>query len=188
MRIPEKIETGRLLLRPFAPQDFAAFWSFMADSEATRYMAFTDEQKTYNGVKATLQTVIASYAGEEPVCALAITDRQSGNYVGSCGLSPLTEPGEVECYYTVLPKQWGKGYATEATEALLQYASTELGVLRVVAFVMEGNPASIRVAEKLGMTCDGMVNRENVNMPGLRYSVTGQDFSYHGQPWAYHPT
>ena len=48
-----------------------------------------------------------------------------------------------------LPQYWGNGYATEATKALLRYAFTALGVFRVVAFVMEGNPASIRVAEKL---------------------------------------
>lgn len=179
MRIPEKIDTERLLIRPFVLQDFAAFWSFMADPVATRYMAFTDEQKTYDGSKALLEMVIASYDSEEPVCALAMPDRRSGNYIGSCGLSPLPEPGEIECYYTILPKQWGKGYATEATVALLQYAFTELGILRVVAFVMESNPVSIRVAEKLGMTCDGMVHRESVKMAGLRYSVTVQDFSRH---------
>lgn len=180
MRLPETIETERLLIRPFVLQDFDAFWSFMGDPEATRYMAFSDEQKSYEGAKAMLETVIASYAGNDPVCALAMTDRWSGDYIGSCGLSPLTDPGEVECYYTILPHHWGKGYATEATAALLKYAFTELRFLRVVAFVLEGNPASIRVAEKVGMTFDETVHREDVNMPGLRYSVTDQDFCHHG--------
>lgn len=134
MKILEKIETERLLIRPFVLEDFDAFWSFIGDPEATRYMAFTDEQKTYESAKAMLEMVIASYDGDEPVCALAMTDRCSGDYVGSCGLSPLVEPGEVECYYTVLPRHWGKAYATEATQALLKYAFTELGVSRVVAF------------------------------------------------------
>jgi hypothetical protein len=44
---------------------------------------------------------------------------------------------------------------------------------------MEGNLASVQVAEKLGMTCDGMVHREDVKMKGLRYSVTAQGFSHH---------
>jgi len=180
MHIPEKIETERLLIRPFALQDLEPFWSFMGDPESTRYMVFTDDQKTYEGAKTMLEMVIASYDGEEPVCALAITDRRSGDYIGSCGLSPLAEPDEVECYYTVLPRYWGKGYATEATTALQKYAFTELGVSRVVAFVMEENPASIRIAEKVGMTFDGMVQREDVMTPGLRYSVATEDFSHHG--------
>ncbi len=180
MHIPDKIETARLLIRPFVLQDFDAFWSFMGDPEATRYMAFTDEQKTYDGAKVLLESVMASYDGNEPHCALAMTDRWSGHYLGSCGLSPLPEPGDVECYYTVLPAHWGQGYATEATQALLAYAFTELGSLHVVAFVREGNLASIRVAEKLGMTCDGMVHREDGEMPRLRYSMTDQDFSHHG--------
>ena len=181
MRIPDSIQTERLLIRPFVPEDFEAFWSFVGDLEATRYMAFTGEQKTYDGTKAMLETVMTSYAGEELVCALAITDRRSGDYVGSCGLAPLTELDEVKCYYAVLPKHWGKGYATEATAALLQYAFGPLGVARVIAFVMEGNPASIRVAEKVGMIFDGVVQREDVKIPGLRYAVTAQEFSRRGK-------
>ena len=180
MRIPDSIQTERLLIRPFVPEDFEAFWSFMGDLEATRYMAFTGEQQTYDGTKAMLETVMTSYAGEEPVCALAITDRRSGDYVGSCGLAPYAEPEEVECYYTVLPRYWSKGYATEATTALLKYVFEVLGVARAVAFVREGNPAAIRVAEKVGMTFDGMVEREDVQMPGLRYTVSAQAFSRRG--------
>lgn len=48
-------------------------------------------------------------------------------------------------------------------------------VWRVVAFVREENPASIRVAEKLGMTVEGSVHREGVNMSGRGYAVSAQD-------------
>ncbi len=181
MHIPDKIETERLLIRPFVQQDFDAFWSFMDDPEATRFMAFTGEQKTYDGAKALLETVIASYDGREPHCALAMTDRQTGHYIGSCGLSPLPDPGEIECYYTVLPQYWGNGYATKAMEAILTYAFREVGSSRVVAFVQKKNLASIRVAEKLGMTGEGLMHRENDKKPRLRYIITEQDFSHHGQ-------
>ncbi|MEC2715406.1 GNAT family N-acetyltransferase [Bacillus cereus] len=71
--------------------------------------------------------------------------------MGYCGLGPLDfEITSTEMYYALSYDKWGKGYATEATYALLQYAFLKIGIERVVAVVFPENKASVRVLKKLG--------------------------------------
>jgi [ribosomal protein S5]-alanine N-acetyltransferase len=71
--------------------------------------------------------------------------------VGTAGLRPLDDLG-LEIFYSLAPAWWGKGYATEAARAVLEYALGPLGLPEVLAEVDEGNTASIAVIERLGMT------------------------------------
>ncbi len=66
---------------------------------------------------------------------------------------------EVEIIYLVVREHWGRGIATEAASAVRDYAFGDLGLDRFVALVHPENAASCRVAEKIGMTDDGMVER-----------------------------
>ena len=63
---------------------------------------------------------------------------------------------EVEIAWIFGRQYWGKGYATEAARACLDYGLGELGIERIVAIIFPENAPSIRVAEKLGMTCEGL--------------------------------
>lgn len=152
--VPESLDTPRLRLRRCRAGDADAFVAFMSDAEATRYLLFTDEQKTPDAARAMIEAVIASYDSSEPIFVLAIALRDDDRYIGSCGLSP-TEDGGVECYYTIAREHWGNGYAAEATAALLRYAFDVLGLDEVVANMSVENPASARVAQKVGMTGGG---------------------------------
>jgi RimJ/RimL family protein N-acetyltransferase/8-oxo-dGTP pyrophosphatase MutT (NUDIX family) len=71
--------------------------------------------------------------------------------VGDAGFRRPPAGGEVELGYSTLPEHRGRGYATEAAAALVEWALAQPGVERVVADPEPGNEASIRVLEKLGM-------------------------------------
>jgi [ribosomal protein S5]-alanine N-acetyltransferase len=58
----------------------------------------------------------------------------------------------LEVFYSLAPAAWGKGYATEAARAVVEYALGDLGLPEVLAEVDEGNLASAAVVERLGMT------------------------------------
>jgi len=135
MKIPKIIRTERLVLRPYAEDDFEAFFEFVCDAEATRYLRFTPEQKTHEGAKAFFNDVIDSYAGSKPLFVLAITCARAGQYMGSCGLVPLKDGTGVECYYVLLQQFWGRGFASEAVRALFGHAFTELRINRIVALI-----------------------------------------------------
>lgn len=160
MNVPERIESTRLVLRRHREADLEAFAAFLADENATRFMAFTEEQKSRNGARAMLNYVISAYSSEEPVFSLTIADPQSDEYLGSCGLQRLTDEEGFEIYYTILPEHQNVGLATEATKVLVDYVFDQTETDRLVAFVVPANIASLRVAEKLGFVDDGPVRRQ----------------------------
>lgn len=61
----------------------------------------------------------------------------------------------VDVGYRFLPQYWGRGLASEACMASLDFGFNELGLEQIVAFVLPGNAASVRVLEKTGMHSDG---------------------------------
>ena len=82
----------------------------------------------------------------------ALIERESGELAGRGGLKYQTVDGkqEVELGWAVRSDRWGRGYATEAARAAIDWAR-ELGLSELVALIMEDNTASRRVAEKLSM-------------------------------------
>jgi RimJ/RimL family protein N-acetyltransferase len=86
----------------------------------------------------------------------ALEQRESGEFVGQVGLFPVEGKGpDVEVAYELAPRAWGRGYATEAARALIDYGFSEIGLARIVALILSDNVRSRRVAEKCAMTLEG---------------------------------
>lgn len=83
----------------------------------------------------------------------ATIHRQTGHFIGRCGLLPWTLDGvpEVEVAYLIDKAYWNQGLGTEAARGVRDYAHQTLGLTRLVCLIDEDNRASIRVAEKIGM-------------------------------------
>ncbi|MDH3197676.1 MAG: GNAT family N-acetyltransferase [Candidatus Krumholzibacteria bacterium] len=175
LTLPRRIETKRLVLRPHEPDDAGPFVEFMTNVEATRYLDFDTDQKTEAGARSLLEYVIASYETPDPVFALAVVDKQSGAYLGSCGLAPLASGEGVQCYYSLLPRYWGWGFATEALQALLFFAFEELGLERVVSDANTRNPRGWKVARTVGMHDEGEVSDEG-GTKRQRFALSRRDY------------
>jgi len=81
-----------------------------------------------------------------------IAHRADNLTIGSIGFKEPPNPtGTIEIGYDIVPEYWGRGYATEAARALIEWAFTQPGVKRVTAECLSDNAASIRVLEKAGM-------------------------------------
>ena len=80
-------------------------------------------------------------------------DRASGDFVGECGLNPVEVEGaqEVEIGYNVCPDLWGRGPASEAGRACLEFARTTAHLPRVIALIDPRNERSMRTAARIGM-------------------------------------
>lgn len=150
MNLPESIETERLLIRPFRLEDFESYLEFMTDERATRYLLFNDDQKTVEGARELLDFIIQSYQSDEPVFAYAIA-LKNHQFIGSCGISAVAEGGVYECYYSLLPRHWGQGYASEAMQALVEYCFDRLDITEMRAYIQPDNKQGIEVARRIGM-------------------------------------
>src|SRR5690606_21550114 len=86
----------------------------------------------------------------------ALIDKNTGNFVGQCGLLTQVIDGntEIEIGYHLLPSYWGKGYATEAAMACKRYAFDHLNINSVISIIHVDNAPSQRVAERIGMQRD----------------------------------
>ena len=84
--------------------------------------------------------------------------KSTGEIVGFCGLKYLPELDATDVGFRFRPAFWGRGLATEACRASLEFGFSTLGLERVLGLVLPENQASIRVLEKVGMRPEGTVD------------------------------
>lgn len=147
------LETERLVLRRFTPDDVEVATALDADPAVMRYI---------NGGRPTprdeirddyLPAWIAYYAAGDRYGFWAAIEKPSGAFLGWFHLRPHEgDPGdEPELGYRLIASAWGRGYATEGSRALIRKAFEDLGARRVYASSMVVNVASRRVMEKAGL-------------------------------------
>jgi RimJ/RimL family protein N-acetyltransferase len=162
--VPLPLETARLLIRPFTLGDLGSYHERVrSDPEVMRYIP-RPVAKTIEETASVLNAFIALHE-ETGVGPLAVTDKGSGEFIGVSGVFPVGLKGpEMEVAWILARHAWGRGYATEAGHACLVYGLKELEIPRIVALIFPDNAPSIRVAEKLGMACEGMVKQYDHEM------------------------
>ncbi len=150
MVMPE-VETKRLLLRIFTPDDLDALALLYADPEAMKYIA-TGEPVSREETEYHLGRLI-KYWETHNFGRWAMIEKQSGEFTGYCGLA-LFE-GRHELMYGLAKDYWGKGYATEAVTATLRYGFEEVRLETIAAVTRAENLSSQRVMKKVGMKYEG---------------------------------
>jgi RimJ/RimL family protein N-acetyltransferase len=143
-------ETERLVLRAPRLEDAKAIATLAND----RRIAENTRRIPHPYRLDDAEQFIAATAGMKGEMALMIT-RQDGGLIGGCGLSMLDGQAPEIGYWLGVP-HWGKGYATEAVRALIDYAFTELNHTALQAGARVTNPASRRILEKCGFQWTGV--------------------------------
>jgi RimJ/RimL family protein N-acetyltransferase len=143
--------TERLLLRPGWAEDAPELARSIADEQVVRNLATAPWPYALEDAEAFLA------APRDPAMpSFLITERTDGapRIVGACDLGRRPS-GAVEMGYWIARAHWGKGFATEASKALIEIA-TALKLPRLEASHFVDNPASGRVLEKLGFVATGL--------------------------------
>lgn len=151
------LETRRLILRRLTIDDLEPLAALYRDPEVRKHFPEGDHGvMTLEETKEELEWVINVYYAKHGFGLWATVHKETGKFIGRCGLLPWTVDGreEVEIAYLLAREYWGQGLATEAARAILQYGFEHLGWTRLVCFIDPGNDASRRVAEKIGMTLE----------------------------------
>lgn len=156
--------TDRLVLRPWSPDELAAV---VGDSRRADWAP---------DFPAEGDRVIAGFLTEHPE-GLAphghrlVAERDGGLVVGSIGLFWPPSDGAIEIGYGIVASRRGRGYASEATRALAEFALASPGVDAVYANVELANPASVRVLEKAGL------RRLSSDAATARFRAVAADFA-----------
>lgn len=143
------LETERLRLRPFRAEDAqAVFDCWASDPEVAKYM-FWISQRDVSETEEWLKTELSKLSSDTWF-RWAVEDRLTAELYGTALVYFEPAYGEFEIGYNLGWKHWGRGYATEAMRAVVDFAKNTLKVRELVARCAKENPASENVMKKLG--------------------------------------
>ncbi|MFN2390363.1 MAG: GNAT family N-acetyltransferase [Pyrinomonadaceae bacterium] len=163
-------ETERLILRPLRGRDVDQIFAMRSDANVMRSIREPQNwEESVNWLK-----LVSSRWQTEKIGFCAIIEKQTGEFVGWCGIWRLKETNELEIGYAVAKKYWGRGFATEAALEFLQYAFQELKPDKIVAIAHHENMASQRVMTKLGMSFVKTGEFYGQNL--AQYAITKEEF------------
>lgn len=168
-RDPPEIVTRRLLLRKMLKRDAADMYEYAKRSDVTEYLLWEPHDTELYTYKY-LSYIQSRYRAGD-FYDWAITRRDSGKMIGTCGFTRINgEANSAEVGYVINPSFWGCGLATEAVAAIVRFGFEELHLHRIEARYMVGNDRSRRVMEKLGMKFEG-ISRDSLHVKGKYVSV-----------------
>lgn len=146
-----EIKTERLLLKPLGPEYFASTNEYAMDLEVTKYMMYLPNDST-DETMMFLKNVETEWSKETPsFYELAVIFKKK--HIG--GLSAYIEDGVAEIGWILNRKYWKKGFAYEASRALIDYFAKNLSITHFMAHCDTENADSYRLMEKLGMVKTG---------------------------------
>ena len=146
------LQTARLRIRRFQPDDAPVIHAYRTDPEIARYQSWDPARFSL----ATARSFVREMAHATPGSAgdwfqFAIELRSTGELIGDVALGADTQgPGTAELGFSLARHQHGHGYATEAVRAVVGYAEGTLRATRIVAIADARNQPSIGVLERAG--------------------------------------
>ena len=164
------IETARLQLRLFQPDDLDRLAALILDPDVMRYVG-NGKPGTREEADVALKSIIRHWE-THGFGRWAVVDKQTQNFVGFGGLRSLY--GEPEVVYHFAKPHWGKGFATELARASLRYGFEEHHFDRILAIAKPPNAASIHVMEKLGMHYEKQTSYYNIDV--VQYTISRAEF------------
>jgi len=147
-------ETERLTLRELVPSDVEGLFAVDSDPEVNIYLG-------NNPVKSIEQTIgiiqfIRNQYTENGIGRWAMIEKTTNSFIGWAGLKLVKEPTNNHCNYYDLgyrlnKNYWGKGFATEAAKASVDYGINQLNLKDIYGMADTNNIASKKVLEKVGL-------------------------------------
>ena len=163
------LTTERLLLRRMTVGDCYDMYEYARDPSVTKYLTWSPHPDL-EYTKEYLQYISNHYRMGD-FYDWAVILRSENKMIGTCGFTRFhTANNGAEIGYVLNPAYWGRGIACEAAREVVRFGFCELGLHRIEAKYMEGNEASRRVMEKIGMSFEG-IRRDEMMIKGCYRNI-----------------
>lgn len=174
------LETKRLLLRRFTPEDAADNYRIYTDPENMRFMGRQPDSIEFE--REHIHKHIANYYDKHDFGLWAVVLKENNRLIGRCGLlyQPVEGTQVVEVTYLIDRHYWGRGLATEAARAAVKLGFEKYKFPRIVALINPENVASVRVAEKIGMSYERDVSFREFGEVGMYVLKAGDAIAGEG--------
>ena len=174
-------ETNRLVLRKITPADLYDMYDYSREDEVSRYLLWSPHLNI-DETKGHIEFLQKEYRkGRCTDWGVAL--KENGVLIGTCGFASVdTHNNKAEIGYVLSHRYRGNGYMREAARAVLYIGFEKLGLNRIEARILQGNTASERLAESIGMKREGTL-RDCLYIKGQYktfsyYGITEKDY-YH---------
>ncbi|GGH18990.1 N-acetyltransferase [Sphingobacterium alkalisoli] len=172
-------ETERLILREIVPTDIDGMFELDSDPEVHKYLG-NNPIKDKGQVAAIIDFIRKQYF-EHGIGRWAVIEKQKNEFMGWAGLKYITEEtnGHRDYYdlgYRLIRRYWGKGFATEAAIASLDYGFKELGLDEMYAIADCQNNGSNKILTKVGFAFIEVFDLDAVNCNWYRIDKQSYDF------------
>lgn len=160
-------ETKRLILRNFEQSDAKDVEKFWGDEDVMEHSGGAVPHEF-------IPKVLASYLKcqtDKGISVYAVEEKESGRVIGAAGFNVRTSSEKVELVYHFAKDAWGKGYATEAARACIDFAKAKGNVGTIYASADLKNPGSLKILEKVGFDYKGMKWFEDTNQEEPYYEM-----------------
>lgn len=147
--------TERLVLRRLTRHDAEFIRELVNEPGWIRYIGDRNVRTTADAENYLLHGPLASY--ERFGFGLNLVSLKDGPAVGMCGLIKRDGLEDVDLGFALLERYAGRGYATEAAQAIMRVARDEMGIRQLVAITQDDNGASIHLLRKLGFAAAGRI-------------------------------
>lgn len=166
-----KLETKRTYLRNLLIGDAEDFYRLNLDPAVLKYTGDRPFQ-TVDEARRFLE----QYDQYEKygVGRLAVIGKGTNAFIGWCGLKYSPEVDEYDIGFRFFKDVWNQGYATETASRCLEFGFSDLDIDEIVGRAMTENKASIKVLEKIGMTCKQQFDFDGQD--GVIYQMTKSEY------------
>jgi ribosomal-protein-alanine N-acetyltransferase len=174
VKAPETIETARLLLhRPRAHDLDEVLSRYASDPEVTRFVGWP-RHKSIADTEAFFEFSEAAW-NQWPAGPFLVRSRADGSLLGSTGLA-FDSGHEASTGYVFAKDEWRKGFASESLRTMVDLARS-LGIKRLYAICHIEHQSSVRVLEKCGFHCEGVLPK-HIRFPNLPEPAASDVFCY----------
>lgn len=166
------LETERLIIKPITPDDLDWLIELRAPAAVNRYLGGPEKQ---NAEALTRRLPFYLECHEKYGFGFSVMELKSnGERIGTSGLQPLEDTGEIEVGYNFAEKFWRQGFGYECAMAWLKFGFGSAGLKRIVAVAHPDNTGSWRIMEKCGMTYEG--NQTHYGFDCVYYAISRDEF------------
>lgn len=145
-------ESVRLKFRKLAIEDISIWAEFFVNNDGLKYVGVNSLESKEKMAESWIKGTLKRYENKE-FGFLAVELKDSGDFIGLGGILiwELNGRKEHEIAFSLIPKYWGNGYATEIAQTIKNYGFKNINTDRLISIIHVDNIASAKVAQKNGM-------------------------------------
>jgi ribosomal-protein-alanine N-acetyltransferase len=169
------IDTKRLFMRQFSQDDLPWLIENRSPVAVNRFLGGMQMQSP-EALTVRLEFYIQCYEKFGfGMCAMGL--KETGELIGSSGLQPLEDTGEIEVGYNLSEKYWRQGFGYESAMGWLKHGFEIVGLERIVAVCHPDNIGSWKIMEKCGMRYEKTAFHYGGDL--LFYAISREEFANH---------